>query len=90
MARVTSVPGSPVADGSTSFNRPTDACSAHFDVGATLNMQKTDWKIKGADGAAELLRSHLDARLSELEGMTEAELVEHRYVKFRKMGNFFA
>lgn len=44
-----------------------------------------DW-----DGAAELLRKHLDARLRELDGMTEAELVEHRYAKFRKMGNFFA
>ncbi len=40
--------------------------------------------------AAENLRSHLRARLTELSRMTSSELVEHRYTKFRRMGNFFA
>ena len=42
------------------------------------------------DAAAESLRQHLSARLAELEGLGPAQLVEHRYAKFRKMGNFFA
>ncbi len=40
--------------------------------------------------AAENLRVELRARLEELSRMTVAELVEHRYAKFRHMGNFFA
>jgi acetyl-CoA carboxylase carboxyl transferase subunit alpha len=40
--------------------------------------------------AAENLRQHLSARLCELTRMTPLELVEHRYDKFRRMGNFFA
>ena len=44
-----------------------------------------DW-----DGAAELLRQALSARLAELAGLDADQIVEHRYVKFRKMGNFFA
>jgi acetyl-CoA carboxylase carboxyl transferase subunit alpha len=43
-----------------------------------------------AAAAAENLRQQLNARLSELTRMTPAELVEHRYGKFRRMGNFFA
>jgi acetyl-CoA carboxylase carboxyl transferase subunit alpha len=42
------------------------------------------------DAAAELLREHLRLRLDELVGMGGDQLVEHRYAKFRKMGNFFA
>jgi acetyl-CoA carboxylase carboxyl transferase subunit alpha len=42
------------------------------------------------DAAAESLRRELARYLKELSGMTAAELVEHRYAKFRKMGNFFA
>jgi acetyl-CoA carboxylase carboxyl transferase subunit alpha len=42
------------------------------------------------DAAAELLREHLRLRLDELVGMSGDQLVEHRYAKFRKMGNFFA
>ncbi len=43
-----------------------------------------DW-----DGAAENLRLHLATQLRELGGMSGDQLVEHRYSKFRKMGNFF-
>jgi acetyl-CoA carboxylase carboxyl transferase subunit alpha len=42
------------------------------------------------DAAAESLRQHLAARLSELENLGPEQIVEHRYAKFRKMGNFFA
>ena len=42
------------------------------------------------DAAAEFLRQHLSARLSELEHMGAEQIVEHRYSKFRRMGNFFA
>jgi acetyl-CoA carboxylase carboxyl transferase subunit alpha len=42
------------------------------------------------DGAAESLRQHLRQSLSELEGLSPDQLVQHRYAKFRKMGNFFA
>src|SRR5215813_12804292 len=44
-----------------------------------------DW-----DGAAELLRKALAAKLAELDGLTADQIVEHRYAKFRRMGNFFA
>ncbi len=40
--------------------------------------------------AADFLREHLRRELDRLAGLTCAELVEHRYGKFRKMGNFFA
>ncbi len=44
-----------------------------------------DW-----DGAAANLRQHLSARLRELAILSGDQLVEQRYLKFRKMGNFFA
>ncbi len=44
-----------------------------------------DW-----DTAAANLRQHLAGRLRELSIMSGDQLVEHRYAKFRKMGNFFA
>jgi acetyl-CoA carboxylase carboxyl transferase subunit alpha len=40
--------------------------------------------------AAESLREHLLRHLAELSSYSPAQLVEHRYAKFRKMGNFFA
>ncbi len=40
--------------------------------------------------AAELLRGQLRVHLDALAGMSGDQLVEHRYAKFRKMGNFFA
>ncbi|MGA2037747.1 MAG: acetyl-CoA carboxylase carboxyltransferase subunit alpha [Bryobacteraceae bacterium] len=40
--------------------------------------------------AAESLRQALHHSLRELAGLTGEQLVEHRYLKFRKMGNFFA
>jgi acetyl-CoA carboxylase carboxyl transferase subunit alpha len=40
--------------------------------------------------AAENLRHALVRRLDELESMSGDQLVEHRYAKFRRMGNFFA
>ena len=40
--------------------------------------------------AAENLRQQLNLHLGELARMTTSELVEHRYTKFRRMGNFFA
>jgi acetyl-CoA carboxylase carboxyl transferase subunit alpha len=40
--------------------------------------------------AAELLRAQLVFHLNSLDGMSADQLVEHRYVKFRQMGNFFA
>jgi acetyl-CoA carboxylase carboxyl transferase subunit alpha len=43
-----------------------------------------------ADLAAENLRHALRKWLAELAPMSGAQLVEHRYEKFRKMGNFFA
>ena len=42
------------------------------------------------DAAAESLRQQLRRSLSELEGLSPDQLVQHRYAKFRKMGNFFA
>jgi acetyl-CoA carboxylase carboxyl transferase subunit alpha len=42
------------------------------------------------DAAAESLRQHLRSSLSELDGLSPDQLVQHRYAKFRKMGNFFA
>jgi acetyl-CoA carboxylase carboxyl transferase subunit alpha len=42
------------------------------------------------DAAAESLRLALSARLSELDSLSAGEIVEHRYAKFRRMGNFFA
>ena len=44
-----------------------------------------DW-----DTAAASLRQHLAGQLSLLAVMSGDQLVEHRYAKFRKMGNFFA
>jgi acetyl-CoA carboxylase carboxyl transferase subunit alpha len=44
-----------------------------------------DW-----DAAAELLRKALLAKLKALDGFTPDQIVEHRYAKFRRMGNFFA
>src|SRR5438034_5094408 len=41
------------------------------------------------DAAAELLRKKLHSALEELGGLSEPELVQQRYTKFRKMGNFF-
>jgi acetyl-CoA carboxylase carboxyl transferase subunit alpha len=43
-----------------------------------------------ADAAAEFLRQRLSARLAELDHMDREQIVEHRYLKFRQMGNFFA
>jgi acetyl-CoA carboxylase carboxyl transferase subunit alpha len=42
------------------------------------------------DATAESLRKQLLGRLNELEVLTPEQLVEHRYAKFRRMGNFFA
>ena len=42
------------------------------------------------DAAAENLRQALRHSLLGLAGLNGEQLVEHRYVKFRKMGNFFA
>jgi len=44
-----------------------------------------DW-----DAAAELLRKALVTNLAKLDGLTADEIVDHRYEKFRRMGNFFA
>jgi acetyl-CoA carboxylase carboxyl transferase subunit alpha len=44
-----------------------------------------DW-----DAAAELLRKPIARYLSELAALSAEEIVEHRYTKFRQMGNFFA
>jgi len=40
--------------------------------------------------AAEFLRQHLRCSLDKLAVLNDQELVQHRYAKFRKMGNFFA
>jgi acetyl-CoA carboxylase carboxyl transferase subunit alpha len=42
------------------------------------------------DAAAASLRRQLLVSLENLAYLSPPELVEHRYVKFRKMGNFFA
>jgi acetyl-CoA carboxylase carboxyl transferase subunit alpha len=42
------------------------------------------------DSAAGYLRTELRLRLEELSRFTPTELIEHRYNKFRQMGNFFA
>ncbi|MBS1858449.1 MAG: acetyl-CoA carboxylase carboxyltransferase subunit alpha [Acidobacteria bacterium] len=42
------------------------------------------------DAAAELLRKALATRLEELSGLAADQIVQHRYDKFRRMGNFFA
>jgi acetyl-CoA carboxylase carboxyl transferase subunit alpha len=43
-----------------------------------------------AVAAADYLRSAVLDALGLLDGMSAEELVEHRYLKFRAMGNFFA
>jgi acetyl-CoA carboxylase carboxyl transferase subunit alpha len=43
-----------------------------------------------SDAAAELLRKKLRGALEELAGLSEPELVQQRYMKFRRMGNFFS
>ena len=40
--------------------------------------------------AAENLREYVRRYLGELSALDAEQLVEHRYLKFRKMGNFFA
>jgi len=40
--------------------------------------------------AAENLREYVRRYLGELSALDAGQLVEHRYLKFRKMGNFFA
>jgi acetyl-CoA carboxylase alpha subunit len=40
--------------------------------------------------AADNLRQSLRRYLDEFAGLEPERLVEHRYSKFRKMGNFFA
>jgi len=42
------------------------------------------------DAAAESLRKALHHALLDLSDLSGEQLVEHRYAKFRKMGNFFA
>ncbi len=42
------------------------------------------------DAAAGFLRDHLRAELGRMSSMSPDQLVEHRYLKFRRMGNFFA
>jgi acetyl-CoA carboxylase carboxyl transferase subunit alpha len=42
------------------------------------------------DGAAANLRLQLLASLDKLASLSPPQLVQHRYEKFRKMGNFFA
>jgi len=42
------------------------------------------------DAAAELLQASLRQTLSELSRLNANEVVQQRYTKFRKMGNFFA
>ncbi len=39
--------------------------------------------------AAESLREHLRARLDELTAFSPDQLIQNRYAKFRRMGNFF-
>jgi acetyl-CoA carboxylase carboxyl transferase subunit alpha len=41
------------------------------------------------DAAAEFLRAKLRLSLDELSRLSPVELVEQRYMKFRRMGNFF-
>jgi acetyl-CoA carboxylase carboxyl transferase subunit alpha len=41
-------------------------------------------------GAADSMRESLRRHLDELTAMSSQQLVDHRYAKFRKMGNFFA
>jgi acetyl-CoA carboxylase carboxyl transferase subunit alpha len=42
------------------------------------------------NGAAELLRASLRKALEELGRLSQDQLVQQRYAKYRKMGNFFA
>jgi acetyl-CoA carboxylase carboxyl transferase subunit alpha len=42
------------------------------------------------DAAAENLRQYIRRYLDELSALDADQLVDHRYTKFRKMGNFFA
>ncbi len=41
------------------------------------------------DAAAEILRKSLRGSLDELSTLDGPSLVDHRFAKFRKMGNFF-
>jgi hypothetical protein len=43
----------------------------------------TDW-----DAAANLLRARLVANLDELGKLTPDELIHHRYIRFRRLGEF--
>jgi acetyl-CoA carboxylase carboxyl transferase subunit alpha len=44
---------------------------------------------ENTDGAAELVRKKIHESLEELSRLSGEELVEQRYKKFRRMGNFF-
>jgi acetyl-CoA carboxylase carboxyl transferase subunit alpha len=63
-------------------------------MGSILSSVESASRAMGAhedyDAAAELLRQALSVRLAELDGLTPDQIVEHRYMKFRKTGNFFA
>jgi acetyl-CoA carboxylase carboxyl transferase subunit alpha len=39
------------------------------------------------DSSAELLKKTLESALDELKGLSPAQLIEERYLKFRRMGN---
>jgi len=41
------------------------------------------------DNAADALRMMLRIALSELSGLSEQQLIDDRYEKFRRMGSFF-
>jgi acetyl-CoA carboxylase carboxyl transferase subunit alpha len=41
------------------------------------------------DEAARLLKDQLVRSLEELSALSDAEAIQQRYEKFRKMGNFF-
>jgi acetyl-CoA carboxylase carboxyl transferase subunit alpha len=45
---------------------------------------------ENVEGAADNLRQYLRRYLDEFAALEPDRLVEHRYAKFRKMGNFFA
>ena len=45
---------------------------------------------ENVDAAAEIAEGSSGESLAELRSLTPNEVVQQRYTKFRKMGNFFA
>jgi acetyl-CoA carboxylase carboxyl transferase subunit alpha len=61
----------------------------HFGLIDDIVPEPPEGAHEDADGAAELLKDALRKALAELSAMSPQQLIDDRYEKFRRMGNFF-